>query len=93
VIARAVIIILAVGASLLNAWYFGSEIVQARVTVEYARSPKAAPRSFWSSTLALAESVERQAWRSGISVEIVVVTIAALGVVLTARRHRSKPPT
>ena len=92
-IPRAVIVILAVGASLLDAWYFGSEIVQDRAVVEYARSWNAAPWSFWSGTLAIAESEERRAWRVGISVEIVVVTTAALGLFLTARRNRSEPPT
>ena len=90
-IPRTVIVILAVGASLLVAWRFGSEIAQDRATVEYARSRAAVP--FWSGTLVLAESEERRAWRIGISVEIAVVTIAALGLVLTVHRNRSERPT
>jgi hypothetical protein len=83
------ILILALGASALNAWYYGSVIVEARARAEDERWKQSFSSSTFAGYAADPQSwyaAERRAWRIGISVEIVILTAAGIATVLVRRQ-------
>ncbi len=95
-----VILILALGASAINAWYYGSLIVDDRARANDAwyreRQTGANPWRVGSTISPDSEAVwltlERRAWRLGGTIQIAIVTLAGVSYALVRSGRTAARP-